>query len=243
MRLYGANAVQDVLEVNPDAIARVLIVEGARLEPDLERMMHEAGLSAETVPATEMKQRAGRRGAVRIGADLRRPPELDCESLGALAHEGKLVVALDGITDPHNLGAIMRSAAAFGALAVMTTERRAAPLNDAAVRASAGAVAHIPLVRVVNLARALRSLQKAGYWIAGTLPTTGQPPWEVDLTGPLVVVIGAEGPGIRPGVQSVCDLAVRLDLPGQIKALNASVFTGIMLAESAKQRLRTAPKT
>ena len=242
MRLYGVNAVRDLLDVNPGAIQRVIAAEGSRLDRELEQALETAGLSVVMVPASELKARAGRRGATSIGVDLRQAPALDVEDLATRVGEEPIIVALDGITDPHNMGAIMRSAAAFGAIAVVTTERRSAPLNDAAVRASAGAVAHIPLVRVVNMARSLRALKSAGYWIAGTLPAKGEAPWSVDLTGPLVIVIGAEGPGIRHGVQAVCDLSVKLDLPGELKALNASVFAGIMLSEASRQRAKGGTK-
>jgi 23S rRNA (guanosine2251-2'-O)-methyltransferase len=166
---------------------------------------------------------------------------MDIADLVAESSSGPLVVALDGVTDPHNLGAIIRSAAAFGALAVVTTERRAAPLNDAAVRASAGAVAHMPLIRVTNLSRSLRELQAGGYWVVASLAEGGQPLWEIDLTGPIVLVVGAEGAGVRRGIAAVCDLAASLPLPGPVQSLNASVFAGIAAAEVARQRLRGGP--
>ena len=123
---------------------------------------------------------------------------------------------------------------------MLTTERRSAPLNDAAVRSSAGAVAHVPLVRVTNLARALRDLQKAGYWVVASMAEGGQPLWRLDLTGAIIVIVGAEGAGVRPGVAQTSDFIATLPLPGPIQSLNASVFAGIAASEVARQRASVA---
>jgi 23S rRNA (guanosine2251-2'-O)-methyltransferase len=235
-RIYGQNAVEDLLRTQPDAIARVLVAKGLRRADAFLEQVRAAGIVITEVDAAELKRRSGGRGAAALAADLRLAPAMDVDDLVAEAAAGPLVLALDGVTDPHNLGAIMRSAAAFGARAVITTERRAAPLNDAAVRASAGAVAHIPLIRVTNLARSLRTLQKGGYWVVASLAEGGQLLWEIDLTGPIVLVVGAEGAGVRHGVAALSDLSAHLPLPGPIQSLNASVFAGIAAAEAARQR-------
>lgn len=235
-RLYGQNAVEDLLKTQPEAIARILIARGtARLE-GLLATAEALNIRIDEVSSDELKRRSGGRGAVSIGADIRRAPAIDLHGLSALAGQSPFIIALDGVTDPHNLGAIMRSAAAFGARAVLATERRAAPLNDAAVRASAGAVAHVPLLRVTNLARALRMLKKAGYWVVSSLAEQGQPLWELDLAGPIVLVVGAEGAGVRHGIASLSDMHATLPLPGPVQSLNASVFAGIAAAEVARQR-------
>ena len=235
-RLYGQNAVEDLLTTHPDSIFRVLIARGSqRLTPFVDKC-EALGLRVDIVSPEELKRRSGGRGAVSVGADLHVAPPCDLKELEAMSSQAPFIVALDGVTDPHNLGAIIRSAAAFGAAAVLTTERRSAPLNDAAVRASAGAVAHVPLVRVTNLARALRALKKAGYWVVASLAEGGQPLWELDLTGAIVVVVGAEGAGVRPGVAAASDFSATLPLPGPLQSLNASVFAGIAAAEVARQR-------
>mgnify|MGYP001394328950 CR=1 FL=1 len=239
-RLYGQNAVEDLLNTHPAAIARVLIVRGAAKLDTFATMVRDQGIPVKEVAPEELKRRSGGRGAVSVGADLRYAPPSDVQTLAALAPEAPFIIALDGVTDPHNLGAIMRSAAAFGAAAVLTTERRSAPLNDAAVRASAGAVAHVPLVRVTNLARALRDLQKAGYWVVASMAEGGQPLWRLDLTGAIIVIVGAEGAGVRPGVAQTSDFSATLPLPGPIQSLNASVFAGIAASEVARQRASAA---
>ena len=241
-RIYGQNAVEDLLRTQPSAIARVVVARGFTRARDFIERVEAAGVEVREVPAEELRRRSGGRGAVSVGADLRIAAPLSVHDLVDAAGDNPLVLALDGVTDPHNLGAIIRSAAAFGAQAVLTTERRSAPLNDAAVRASAGAVAHVPLIRVTNLARSLRALQAGGYWVVASLADGGQPLWEIDLTGPIVLVIGAEGAGVRPGVAKVSDLSAHLPLPGPVQSLNASVFAGIAAAEAARQRRAAASK-
>jgi 23S rRNA (guanosine2251-2'-O)-methyltransferase len=148
-----------------------------------------------------------------------------------------LVVALDGVTDPHNLGAIARSAAAFGAHGLLLPERRSVGVTPSAWKASAGALARLPVARATNLVRSLTSYAEAGLMIVG-LDGRG----EIDLdtlelaSGPLVVVVGAEGKGLSRLVRERCDLTVRIPLVGDVESLNASVATGIVLAEVARRR-------
>jgi 23S rRNA (guanosine2251-2'-O)-methyltransferase len=149
-----------------------------------------------------------------------------------------LLVALDGVTDPHNLGAIARSAAAFGAHGLILPERRAVGVTPAAWKASAGTLARLPVARVTNLVRTLKSYAEAGLMLAG-LDGHG----EIDLdalelaTGPLVLVVGAEGQGLSRLVAQTCDLTVRIPLASAVESLNASVAAGIALAEIARRRI------
>jgi 23S rRNA (guanosine2251-2'-O)-methyltransferase len=148
-----------------------------------------------------------------------------------------LIVALDGVTDPHNLGAIARSAAAFGAHGLLLPERRAVGVTPAAWKASAGTLARLPVARVTNLVRTLKSYAEAGLMLVG-LDGRG----EIDLddlelaSGPLVLVVGAEGKGLSRLVAQTCDLTVRIPLSSSVESLNASVATGIALAEVARRR-------
>jgi len=148
-----------------------------------------------------------------------------------------LIVALDGVTDPHNLGAIARSAAAFGAHGLILPERRAVGVTPAAWKASAGTLARLPVARVTNLVRTLKSYAEAGLMLVG-LDGRG----EIDLdalelaSGPLILVVGAEGKGLSRLVAQTCDLTVRIPLSSAVESLNASVATGIALAEVARRR-------
>lgn len=235
-RLFGANAVHDVLEVAPDAIRGVL--HTGRLDPESLRLLDRArklGVPTREVAPDELRVRAGGRGGSSLAADLkiatgREPGQLDL-------HVEPVVVALDQVTDPHNLGAILRSCAAFGVSTVIVPRDHSAPLNDAAARASAGAVAHVGVTRVVNLARALGELQDAGYWPCAVTADAPGNAWETDLASlPLVLVLGAEGAGLRPLVRRACPLAVKLPMTGLIRSLNVSVAAGVTLAEVARQR-------
>jgi 23S rRNA (guanosine2251-2'-O)-methyltransferase len=151
--------------------------------------------------------------------------------------EPPLVVALDSVTDPHNLGAVVRSAAAFGAHGVLLPERRAVGVTPSAWKASAGALARVPVARATNLVRTLTTYAEAGLMIAG-LDGDG----EIDLdalelaAGPLIIVVGAEGKGLSRLVRERCDLTVRIPLSGPVESLNASVAAGIALAEVARRR-------
>lgn len=154
--------------------------------------------------------------------------------------KASLVVVLDGIQDPQNFGGILRSAAACGVDAVVFPKDRAAPLSQVAIKAAAGGVEHVNLVRETNLVRALDQLKDAGFWIAGLSPTATQILWEADFSSPTALVIGSEGQGIRPLVLRHCDHQLRIPLPGSIDSLNASVAAGLALGEILRQR--TVPK-
>ncbi len=147
-----------------------------------------------------------------------------------------LVVALDGVEDPQNLGAIVRSCDAAGAHGVVLTERRSAPLGPGAVKASAGAVEHVPVARVVNLTRTLEELKEAGLWVYGTDGQGDRVYSEVDLTGPAVIVIGGEGRGLSRLVKERCDFLLRIPMFGRVNSLNASAAAAVILFEVRRQR-------
>lgn len=150
-------------------------------------------------------------------------------------HPG-LVVVLDGIQDPHNLGALIRSSWAFGADCLIFAQDRACEVTGVAIKASAGAAAHLPIVRVVNLRRCLQTLQQQGFWVVGTMPDAPQELAQVDLLVPTVLVIGSEGDGMRLGTQKACDHLVRIPTLAQQSSLNAAVAGGVCLYEVCRQR-------
>lgn len=237
-RIYGPHAIGDLLNTAPESVASLLVANGGRTTGEAERVLGRArdlGIPVHSVDRRELENRRGGRGGASIAADIRLASGLDLEDLQGHPGEAQLVIALDGVTDPHNLGAILRSAAAFGAVAVLCGKDRSAPLNDAAVRASAGAVAHVPLIRVTNLARALQQLQKQGFWIYGLAAEATQSLFEIDLAGPVVLALGAEGAGLRQGVGRTCDALVSLPMTGRIASLNVSVTAGIAAAEFARR--------
>lgn len=233
-RLYGAHAVRDVLDAHPPAIRQ--LVHGPNPDKDTQRLIDlakAAGIVVRQVDPKELHDRAGGRGGASVAVDIAvaAPPDL-----ASLPAEGVLL-ALDQVTDPHNLGAILRSAAAFGARAVIVPKDHAAPLNDAAIRASAGAAAIVPVVRVTNLARTLGDLHEQGFWCCALAHHETPSIWQADLGDtPLVLVLGAEGSGLRPLVRRACQLAVHIPAQGPLSSLNVSVATGIALSEIARQR-------
>ena len=168
------------------------------------------------------------------------PPYEYCE-LEDILQEAKrkqeepFVLILDGIEDPHNLGAILRSVDAVGAHGVIIPKRRAVPLTDGVAKASAGAIEHVPVARVSNLVQVIEELKKQGIWIAGA-DLHGEYMHKQDLTGPLAIVVGSEGKGLGKLVRESCDYVVSIPMQGKINSLNASVATGVLLYEVYRQR-------
>jgi len=159
------------------------------------------------------------------------------DPVGLLAVQGALILALDQVQDPRNLGAVARSAEAAGAAGLVIPERRAAEVTAVACKASAGAVEHLPVARVRNLADWLAAAKRAGFWIWAADAGADQAPWDADLTGPTILVLGAEGKGIRPRVLEACDGRVALPQRGRTASLNVSAAATALLFESLRQRV------
>ena len=158
------------------------------------------------------------------------------DPVALLRREGALLVALDQVQDPRNLGAVCRSAEFAGAAGVVIPERRAAMITAATCKASAGAVEHIEVAHVRNLADWLSEAKQAGFWIWGADAEAEQSPWQTDLTGPTVIVLGGEGKGLRPRVAASCDGLIALPQRGQVESLNVSAAATALLFESLRQR-------
>ncbi len=158
------------------------------------------------------------------------------DPVALLRREGALLVALDQVQDPRNLGAVCRSAEFAGAAGVVVPERRAAAVTAAACKASAGAVEHVPVTHVRNLADWLGEAKEAGFWIWGADADADATPWETDLTGSTVIVLGGEGKGLRPRVASSCDGLIALPRHGRVESLNVSAAASALLSEAVRQR-------
>ncbi|MCB1225660.1 MAG: 23S rRNA (guanosine(2251)-2'-O)-methyltransferase RlmB [Verrucomicrobiales bacterium] len=161
--------------------------------------------------------------------------ESDLESLLA-AHPTPLVLVLDCVQDPHNLGACLRTADAAGVAAVVLPKDKSAPVTDTVRRVACGAAESVPIVRVTNLARAMERLQQLGVWLVGTADGATQSLYETDLSGPIGIVMGAEGTGLRRLTQEKCDFLVQIPMGGTVDCLNVSVATGVCLFEAVRQR-------
>lgn len=222
--LYGLHTVAAAL-ANPARTVlalRATAQAAARLEAEIAAR----GLAPQLVTAEELA--AGLPdGAVHQGVTARVAP-LPAVDLDTIVPASPIIV-LDQVTDPHNVGAVLRSAAAFGAAAVLAPERHAPAPSAAMAKAATGALEHVPYVRVTNLARALERLKTAGYWVVGLAGEGGTRLEEVTDRAPLVLVLGAEGGGLRHLTREKCDLLARLDLPGAIATLNVSNAAAIAL--------------
>jgi len=238
----GRNPIVEALRAGIPAVALYLAtgLERDQRVDEIRKLAGDAEVPILDVSRTELDRLTG--GAVHQGVALAaRPFEyLHPDDLLRRAQEATstpLLIALDGVTDPHNLGAIARSAAAFGADGLVVPERRSVGVTAAAWKASAGTLARLPVAKAGNLVRTLTSYAEAGLMIAG-LDGAG----EIDLdglelsTGPLVLVVGAEGRGLSRLVGERCDLTVRIPLAGSVESLNASVAAGVALAEIARRR-------
>lgn len=240
--VYGVNPVLEALRVRSDEVERLYITEGqlgSRAAAEILSRARDAGIRVERVVRERLATLAD--GGVHQGvvAELRgfQYAEL-ADVLAAAQKSGRpaLIVVLDGIQDPHNLGAIIRSAHALGAHGVVIGKDRAVQVTGVVAKASAGAVEHCPIARVVNISRALEELKEAGVWVAAADTHATEPLWKARLDGPLALVVGAEGAGVREGVLKHCDFRLRIPMAGQVGSLNASVSAAILLYEVARQR-------
>lgn len=242
--IFGINPVLEALRASPKTIEKIYVGQGAvnqRVAGEIFSRAREAGVKVDQVDRERLQRLADGGVHQGVAAEVR---EFEYVELGALIDAAKaserppLVVVLDGIQDPHNLGAIIRSAHAFGAHGVVIMKDRAVGITGTVVKASAGATAHCPVARVTNLSRALEELKEAGFWTVAADPEGDQALWQAKLDGPLAVVVGAEGAGVRKGVLGHCDFRVRIPMVGQVASLNASVSAGVLLAEVTRQRAR-----
>jgi 23S rRNA (guanosine2251-2'-O)-methyltransferase len=238
--IYGLHAVRALLTRHPLRVVRVLLQRGRQDERALqiERLAQAAGRPVERIEGERLTARLGNVVHQGIAAEVQALAPWDEEQLiSALtgAHE-PLLLALDGVQDPHNLGACLRSADACGALAVVVPRDRAAPLNATARKVASGAAESTPVAVVTNLARTLRLLKEAGLWIVGAEAGAPQRAQDIDLTGARVLVLGAEGTGLRTLTRRHCDWLVRLPGLGAVESLNVSVAAGMLLYEALRQR-------
>jgi len=177
-----------------------------------------------------------------VAALVAAKPAADLEDVLRSKNTQGLLVLLDAIEDPHNLGAIVRTALAAGAQAVVIPERRAAGLSDTVERASAGALAHLPVARVKNLVRAMEEIKEAGYWLVGLDERAAKNYTEADLKGPVGIVLGSEGQGLHELTRKHCDFLVSVPTTGPVRSLNVSVAAGVMLFEVVRQRHGRKPE-
>ena len=243
--VFGVRPVEELLRARPRDVAVLYVAEGTR-SPDIDRVVR---VARDRAVWTELRPRAlvadlagapAHQGLVAVVGGYRYATVEEIVAAMAAADEPALLLLLDGITDPHNLGALVRSAEVLGAHGVIIPTRAAAPVNGTVVKASAGATARMRIAAVPNLLRTIDSLRERGLRVLGTAAGAGAAAIDaVDLTGPLALVVGAEGEGMREAVARRCDGLVHIPQRGRIASLNASVAGAIALYEAARQRRRS----
>lgn len=239
--VHGLHAVRALLERHADRVVKVFVARGrddARMTALLATAT-QAKISIERVDPQRLEKMAGAAVHQGVIAEVRPMAPWSEDELGAAIERATatpIVLALDGVQDPHNLGACLRTADACGVLSVVIPKDRAVQLNATVRKVAAGAAETTPLTVVTNLARCLRELKERGLWVVGADAGAKQRADEVDLKGPTVLVMGAEGSGLRHNTREHCDLLVRLPALGAVESLNVSVATGMLLYEAVRQR-------
>lgn len=243
--VFGIHAVEALLRSDSRPVERLHVAQGAR-PARVERLLGLARSRSITLRfeknfvLDQMTHSKSHQGIVAV-CGAKKYASLE-DLLNSLRHPAFLV-ALDQVEDPHNLGAVVRTAACAGADGIVITERRAVGLTSTVAKAATGALEHVPVVRVTNLVQALEEMKKANLWIVGVEADAPQQWTEVNLTGPVALVLGSEGQGLRRLVREHCDFMVALPLQTQagISSLNVSVAAGILMYEVVRQRQQALP--
>ncbi|MCF6435609.1 MULTISPECIES: 23S rRNA (guanosine(2251)-2'-O)-methyltransferase RlmB [Pseudoalteromonas] len=238
--IFGFHSIEAILAKEPERFLEIYALKG-REDKRLNPVINEArkfGISVQFMQRKALDNKANgeqHQGIIANVKAARTYNERDLDEI--LARESSpFFLVLDGVTDPHNLGACLRSADAAGVHAVIVPKDKSAKLNGTARKVACGAAETVPLVQVTNLARTLRDIKEAGVWVAGTAGETDTGVFDASLTGPIAIVMGAEGDGMRRLTREHCDILVKIPMVGTVSSLNVSVATGICLFEVLRQR-------
>ena len=235
MIIYGINPVLEALKAG--RVVRLKV--GHRKDGRLQQVLTLAAsrhVPVDRVDSTGLDRASGQGVHQGVVAELTAPRDFSLEEVVRSATGPPLLVVLDGIEDPHNVGAIVRTVDAAGAHGVIRQTRRAAALDAVAAKASAGAVAYVPIVDVVNIARAIEELKALNVWTVGLAGDAEQSYDAIEFTQPTAIVLGAEGSGLRRLVRESCDFTASIPMGGRVESLNVSVAAGVVLFEAARQR-------
>lgn len=238
--VFGIHAVTSLLRQAPHRIKTLFVLTGredARLQPLLEEAS-QLGISIQMTGRKRLDEMAAgvHQGIVADCKPAQAQDESYLDHLLESSSDPLLLLVLDGVTDPHNLGACLRTAEAAGVQAVIAPKDKSAPLNATVSKVACGAAEIVPYIQVTNLARSLQKMQAAGVWITGTAGEAEQTLYQVDLKGSMALVMGAEGKGMRRLTREHCDQLVKIPMLGQVSSLNVSVATGVCLFEVVRQR-------
>jgi 23S rRNA (guanosine2251-2'-O)-methyltransferase len=243
--LWGIHPVYEALVKESDKFSEIFLQKEKRGEKieEIITLARKAGIKIDFVDSLmltgEASAQVRHQGVVaRMSATSLLPFDDFKERLEERVKDGGncRIIVLDSLQDPHNVGAVIRSALASGAVGVLVTRERSAPLGGTAAKSSAGAMSHIDICQVTNLVAALKELKKIGFWIFGAVKDADAVSlYETDLTGPACLVVGSEGKGIRPLVKTECDILVSIPMEGSLDSLNSSVAAGVILFETMRQ--------
>lgn len=235
--ITGFHAVEEALAAGRP-LDRIVIARGRHGERigEVIRLAKSRNVPVRMEDRQQVDRLTGTRDHQGVAALGAAKPAVELEDLLRAKTANGLLVLLDGIEDPHNLGAIVRTSLAAGAQGVVIPERRAVGLTDTVERASAGALAHLPIARVTNLVRSMEAMKEAGYWLVGLDERAEKNYTGVDLKGSVGIVLGGEGEGLHELTRKRCDFLVSIPTSGPVRALNVSVAAGVMLFEAVRQR-------
>lgn len=237
--LYGLHAVREALRSGARPLLRLLVIRLDRQFADLVRLARSAGIPVHVEPRPVLDRLVpdGRhQGVVGLVASKRYADPKEVLDYARARGEPPFLVILDGVEDPHNLGAVLRTAEAAGVHGVFIPERRAVGLTGSVAKASAGALEHLRVARIQNISRLIEALQAEGVWVYALDAESQKLYTALDLRGPLALVLGGEGKGVRPGVLEKCDERVRIPMLGQVSSLNVSAAAAIVMFEAVRQR-------
>jgi len=237
--LYGLHAVREALRSGARPLLRLLVIRLDRQFADLVRQARSAGVPVHLEPRAALDRlvpEGKHQGVIGLVASKGYADQKEILDYARRRGEPPFLVILDGVEDPHNLGAVLRTAEAAGAHGVFIPERRAVGLTATVAKSSAGALEHLRVARISNVSRLIEALQAEGVWVYGLDAAASKPYTALDLRGPVALVLGGEGKGVRPGVLQACDERARIPMLGRISSLNVSAAAAIALFEAVRQR-------
>lgn len=241
--IAGRNPVAEALR-SGRALNKVMVQDGARGVTEIIAAAREKGVAVEFVKSDKLDKLAQgvrHQGVVAYAAPVEFKTLEDAIKKAAVKGEAPFLLLLDELQDPQNLGALIRTADAAGVHGILLPKRRSCPLNAVVAKISAGAVEYVPVIQIGNIVQQLKDLKKQGFWVAGA-DMDGEPYTKVNLTGPLVLVIGAEGKGLGRLVKENCDIIVSLPMQGGVNSLNAAAAGAVLMYEVVRQRGQEAAK-
>ncbi|MBE0366377.1 23S rRNA (guanosine(2251)-2'-O)-methyltransferase RlmB [Pseudoalteromonas citrea] len=238
--IYGFHSIEAILNKEPERFLEIYALKG-REDKRLNPIINEArrfGISVQFMQRKALDNKSKgeqHQGIIANVKAARTYSERDLDDIIA-REDNPFFLVLDGVTDPHNLGACLRSADAAGVHGVIVPKDKSAKLTGTARKVACGAAETVPLIQVTNLARTLRDIKEAGVWVAGTAGETDTHVFDASLTGPIAIIMGAEGDGMRRLTREHCDILVKIPMVGTVSSLNVSVATGVCLFEVLRQR-------